>query len=83
MATPENVRKVRKILENKNKSVRRGSRGRLFRGLVHDIQRQLGLKSRKWQNCPKYSESQQIRAKTNCRKIHRNFVEHFVEYSYN
>ena len=75
VATKIMCNKVKKCLINTNKSISETARAlQITRGSVINIKRKLGIKTKKCQKIPKYSKTQERRAKTNCRKIYRRSI---------
>ena len=75
VATPQMIRKVKKHLENTTNTIRDTAKTLgLSKSRVQEIKQMIGIKTKKCQKFPKYSKSQEMRAKTNCRKIYRRSI---------
>ena len=67
------IQKVKTLLINTNLSERLvTAKAETNRNTVRRIKTKCTIKTRKCQTVPKYNESQQKRAKTNCRKVYRD-----------
>ena len=76
LITPEKFKKVKRLLTNKNKSLRQVAKeSGLKYNRVIAIKKKAGIKTKKCRKVPKYKNDQAKRAKTNCRKIYRVFKE--------
>ena len=75
LSTPENVRKVKRYLNNKRNCLSfAAKRIGVSKKNVQDMKKRIGLKTRKCITVPKYTQKQEKRAKTNCRKVYRKSI---------
>ena len=75
VATPEMVRNVKRQLINSSKSIRDvATTLGISKSRVFYIKKMLGIKTKKCLKHPKYAQKQEIKAKTNCRKIYRRSI---------
>jgi len=79
VATPEVVKRVSKKLVNKNMSERVVAvEEDISSGTVHNIKKRLDIKTRKCRKIPKMDPKQQIKAKTNARKLRKKLANKVV-----
>jgi transposase len=72
VSTPKNIKKVVKLLNFSNKSIREvANKVMIPKSTVQRIKENYGIRTRRCRTVPKYTVDQQNRAKTNCRKIYR------------
>lgn len=75
VSTPENIRKVKRYLNNKRNSLLFvAKRIGVSKKNVQDMKVRIFLKTRKCITVPKYTDRQAKRAKTNCRKVYRKSI---------
>ena len=75
VSTPQNIRKVKRYLNNKRTSLPFvAKKVGMSVKTVFRIKNEIGLKTKKCRNVPKYTTGQAKRAKTNCRKVYRTSI---------